>query len=314
MGVIVRPEGLLAHIVDRQAEFSDRFRMRWYRFTDGVRIPRRGSSSADPFRVRWYRFTDGLRIPRRGSSSADPFRVRWYRFTDGIPRERARLAHRSNGRMGHGVLSGTQTLLAALLSVMLVVAVVTLIRAAGGETQRASTKVASSGHTEAAPPAIAAPAGQGVSDSGNRPSGLEVYVNAQAGYTFSFPDSWELSRSEGTSRLASSDGGVVMVFGVAPPGPLEEASGRVVESLTDTYPNAKLVSGGIERTPGGIRFLTVGGKAAHATGAPVRFLAITIQGPDENRAITVRFSAHSDPLETLPTIRRIIASYETLVS
>jgi hypothetical protein len=105
-----------------------------------------------------------------------------------------------------------------------------------------------------------------------------------------------------------------MVFGVAPPGPLEEASGRVVESLTDTYRNAKLVSGGIERTPGGIRFLTVGGKATHATGAPVRFLAITIQGPDENRAITVRFSAHSDPLEALPTIRRIIASYETLVS
>ena len=96
----------------------------------------------------------------------------------------------------------------------------------------------------------------------------------------------------------------MMVFGVAPPGPLEEASVRVVESLTDTYRNAKLVTGGIERTPGGIRFLMVGGRAAHATGAPVRFLVITIQGPDENRAITVRFSAHSDPLEALPAIRR----------
>jgi hypothetical protein len=105
-----------------------------------------------------------------------------------------------------------------------------------------------------------------------------------------------------------------MVFGVAPPGPLEEASGRVVDSLTDTYRNAELVTGGIERTPGGIRFLTVGGKAAHAPGAPVRFLAITIQGPAANQAITVRFSAHSDPLEVLPTIRQIIASYKTFVA
>ncbi len=139
-------------------------------------------------------------------------------------------------------------------------------------------------------------------------------MNAQAGYRFSFPDSWELSRSEETARLVSPDGDVVMVFGVAPPGPLEEASVRVVESLTDTYRNAKLVTGGIERTSGGIRFLMVGGKAIHATGAPVRFLAITIQGTDENQAITVRFSAHSDPLEALPAIRKIIASYKTFAA
>jgi hypothetical protein len=308
----VRPEGLLAHIVDRQAEFSDRFRVRWYRFTDGIRVPRRGRSSTDPFRVRWYRFTDGIRLPRRGRSSTDPFRVRWYRFIDGIPRERARLADRSDGRIGHGVLSGTQTLLTAFLSVMLVVAVISVIRAAG--TQRPSTKAASTGPTEAAPPAIAAPAGHEVSESGDGRSGLEVYVNAQAGYRFSYPDSWQLSRSEETVRLVSSDGGVVMVFGVAPPGPLEEASVRVVESLTDTYRNAKLVTGGIERTSGGIRFLMVGGKAIHATGAPVGFLAITIQGTDENQAITVRFAAHSDPLDALPAIRKIIASYKTFVA
>ena len=307
----MRPEGLLAHIVDRQAEFSDRFRVRWYRFTDGIRIPRRGRGSTDPFRVRWYRFTDG--IPRGGRGSTDPFRVRWYRFTDGIPRERARLADRSDRRIGHGLLSGTQTLLTAFLSVMLVVAVISVIRAAGG-TQRPSTKAASTGPTEAAPPAIAAPAGHEVSESGDGRSGLEVYVNAQAGYRFSYPDSWQLSRSEETVRLVSSDGGVVMVFGVAPPGPLDEASVRVVESLTDTYRNAKLVTGGIERTSGGIRFLIIGGKAIHATGAPVGFLAITIQGTDENQAITVRFAAHSDPLDALPAIRKIIASYKTFVA
>ena len=327
----MRPEGWLAHIVDRQAEFSDRFWERWCRFTDGI-LRRRDSSAyrfrewwyrftdailcgrdslADRFWVRWYRFTDP--ILRGRDSLADRFWVRWYRFTDGMLRGRDRLADRSDGRIGHGVLSGTQTLLAASLSVMLVVAVVTLTRAAGG-TQRASTKAVSTGPTEAAPPAIDAAAGQEVLDSGNGRSGLEVYVNAQAGYRFSFPDSWQLSRSEETARLVSSDGGVVMVFGVAPSGPLEEASVRVVESLTDTYRNAKLVTGGIERTPAGIRFLMVGGKVAHATGAPVRFLVITIQGPDENQAITVRFSTHSDPLDALPAIRKIIASYKTFVA
>jgi hypothetical protein len=335
----VRPEGLLAHIVDRQVEFSDRFRVRWFRFTNGIRIPRRGRRSTDPFRVRWYRFTDGIRVPRRGPGSTDPFRVRWYRFTDGIrvPRERpgsaepyrvrwyrfsdgirvsreqARSAHRSDGRIGHGVLSGTQTLLTAFLSVMLAVAAISVIRAAGG-TQRPSTKAASTRPTEAAPPAIAAPAGHEVSEFGDGRSGLEVYVNAQAGYRFSYPDSWQLSRSEKTVRLVSSDGGVVMVFGVAPPGPLEEASVRVVKGLTDTYRNAKLVTDGIERTSGGIRFLMVGGKAIHATGAPVGFLAITIQGTDGNQAITVRFAAHSDPLDALPAIRRIIGSYKPFVA
>lgn len=305
----MRPEGWLAHIVDRQTEFSDRFWERWYRFTDG--ILRRRDSLAYRFREWWFRSTDAILCER--DSLADRFWERWYRFTDPILRGRDRLADRSDGRIGHGVLSGTRTLLAAALSVMLVVAVVTVIRAAGG-TQRASTKTVSTGPTEAAPPAIDAPAGQEALDSGNGRSGLEIYVNAQAGYRFSFPDSWQLSRSEETARLVSSDGGVVMVFGVAPPGPLEEASVRVVETLTDTYRNAKLVAGGIERTPGGIRFLMVGGKAANATGVPVRFLAITIQGPDENQAITVRFSAHSDPLEALPAIRKIIASYKTLVA
>jgi hypothetical protein len=314
---IVRPEGWLAHPLDRLAEFSEGVRVRWHRFTDGIPIPRGRGRFVERFRVRWYRFTDGIPIPRGRGRLVERFRVRWYRFTDGIftdgiPLGRTRLADRSNGRSGHGVLSGTQTLMAASLSVMLVAAVVTLIRAAGG-TQPASTEAASTGPTEAAPPGIDAPAGQEVLDAGNRRPGLKAHVNGQAGYRFSFPDSWELSRSEETARLVSPDGGVVMVFGVAPHGPLEEASDRVVESLTSTYGNAELVTGGIERTPGGFRFLMVGGKAPHATRAPIRFLAITIQGPDENQAITVHFSADSDPLEALPAIRRIIASYETSV-
>ena len=305
----MRPDGWLAHIVDRQADFSGRFWERWDRFTEGT--SRRRGSLAYRFRDWWYRSTDAILCGR--DNLADRFWERWNRFTDPILRGRDSLAERSDGRIGHGVLTGTQTLLAASLSVMLVVAVITLIRAAGG-TQRASTKADSTGPTEAALPAIDAPAGHEASGSGKGRSGLEVYVNAQAGYTFSFPDSWQLSRSEETARLVSSDGGVVMVFGVAPPGPLEEASVRVVESLTDTYRNAKLVTGEIERTPGGIRFLTVGGKASHATGAPVRFLVIIIQGPDENQAITVRFSSHSDPLDALPAIRKVIASYKTFVA
>ena len=141
--------------------------------------------------------------------------------------------------------------------------------------------------------------------------GVNVHVNAGGGYLFSYPDSWELTSSGETDELVSLSGDVVMSFGVAPSGPLRQASDRVLRSLTSPYSDIRLVSDRAERTEQGQRGLVIGATATDANGAFVRLMAITIRGPDHNRAITVRFSASSDLLNALPAIRQIIGSFRT---
>jgi hypothetical protein len=138
---------------------------------------------------------------------------------------------------------------------------------------------------------------------------VNVHVNDRAGYLFSYPNSWALSPSGQDAMLVSPDGDVVLSFGLAPIGSLERASDGVVESLTTGYGDVRLVAGDVERTEQGERSLVVGGTATDGNGDLIRFLAITIQGSDRNRAITVHFSADSDPVAVLPSIREIVASY-----
>jgi hypothetical protein len=138
---------------------------------------------------------------------------------------------------------------------------------------------------------------------------VKVHVNDRAGYLFSYPDSWALSPSGQDAMLVSPDGDVVVSFGLAPIGSLERASDGVLASLTSGYGDVELVAGDVERTEQGERSLVVGGTATDENGDLIRFLAITIQGSDQNRAITVHFSADSDPVAVLPSIREIVASY-----
>ncbi len=134
-------------------------------------------------------------------------------------------------------------------------------------------------------------------------------MNEGGGYLFSYPDTWEIASGGDSARLVNPDGDVVITFRMAPSGSLEEASDRVLGNATSSYSGVELVAGEVERTPQGLRSFVVGGDALNATGTPVRFLVITIQGPEENRAITVRFSPSADPLEALPAIREIVSSF-----
>ena len=117
-------------------KFSDRlFRVRVVPIhrRDPCPAPRTQFDS-DPFRVRWYRFSRTGKCVSRAEDAVRPI-PSGFAGTDsstGTPRERARFRpSRSDGRIGHGVLSGTQTLLTAFLSVMLVVAVISVVRARG---------------------------------------------------------------------------------------------------------------------------------------------------------------------------------------
>lgn len=232
---------------------------------------------------------------------SDRFLVHWYRLTDRIVAGRERRADRWSRR---GVASRT-AIFVTVLSALLAVPVIALIRASMDTPVRSAGTPA----TPATSPEVSP--GRETSGAEEQLPGFGVHVNEQAGYLFSYPDTWTVSRSGETTRLLNPKGDIVMMFGMAPSRALGPASDRVVAKVASSYSDVELVTGEVERTPQGQRSLVVGGRATDAAGDAVRFLVITIQGTDQTRAITVRFAAGSDPLDFLPVIREIVASFRT---
>jgi hypothetical protein len=66
-----------------------------------------------------------------------------------------------------------------------------------------------------------------------------------------------------------------------------------------TYPataaGSETIATEVNRTSQSYPSIAVGGIASDATGAQIRFLAITIKGPDENQASLVRFPPDTAP-------------------
>jgi hypothetical protein len=141
------------------------------------------------------------------------------------------------------------------------------------------------------------------------PSTVEIRENDAAGFLFSYPAEWELDTEPGMDRLTNPSHDVVMMFEVAPAGTLRSASDRVVEEVTKRYSDIELDTSTVERTPQGLPSQVVGGRGVDTQGATARFVIITIHGRDGNRAITVHFSPGAQPLQALPVIREVIASY-----
>jgi hypothetical protein len=61
-------------------------------------------------------------------------------------------------------------------------------------------------------------------------------------------------------------------------------------------------------TPQGFRSMAVGGTAKDETGAGISFLAITIQGPDGNQALFVRFPTEPDQAD-LDAVLEVVGSF-----
>jgi hypothetical protein len=228
---------------------------------------------------------------------SDPVLVRWYRLTDRIVARRERPAELRRG------MTARTAIFVTVLCALLAVPVIALIRASE------DTRVRSPGTpaTPAASPEVRT--GGETSGAEDQLPGFGVHVNEGAGYLFSYPDTWTVSNSGETTRLLGPKGDVVMTFGMAPSRALEPASDQVVAEVAGSYSDVELVSGEVERTPQGQRSLVVGGRATDAAGDAVRFLVITIRGTDQTLAITVRFDAESDPLDSLSVIREIVASF-----
>jgi hypothetical protein len=233
---------------------------------------------------------------------SDSILIRWYRLTDRIAARRERPAYREPGR---GTVVARTAMFIALVCALVAVPVIAWVRL--GQEPAAPTRRTPA--TGAAGPTVGAEAG--TFENPAQLPGFGVHVNQAAGYLFSYPDAWTVSDTGGTARLVPPTGDIVMTFGMAPARGLEAASAELVEEVTRPYTDVELVSSEIERTPQGQPSLVVGGRGTDVTGEAVRFLVITIHGSDDTRAITVRFDPGSDPLESLPVIREIVASFRT---
>jgi hypothetical protein len=269
----------LAPIVHRRAAISDRVATRWYRSVD------RAEALAG-------RVTDAIRQP-------------WYRTADGIGGGWDRLVDRTTGADSRGIRLGAAALI-AMLSFLIATSVIAIDRSSRsvpGAT--VSTRPDTDGETRAEGSTETTAASE------DQLPGVNVHVNEAAGYLFSYPDGWDLSTSGTTTVVLSPDGEVMISFDVAPPGRLSRVSDRIVRDLTASHDNVRLVSDEVQQTPQGERSIVIGGEATDATGSPITFLAITIRGDDQNRAILVRFGAGSDPVHALPEIEEIIASFRT---
>lgn len=137
------------------------------------------------------------------------------------------------------------------------------------------------------------------------PPGERTYVDAAAGYRFFYPDTWTRSGS----TIADPDGDVVLSLRDAPSGPLGHVSRRMVKRLTADFTGVAVVSSEMQRTLQGRPALAVGIEATDRRGRSVRLLAITVRGPEHSAVIAVRFAADSDPLDALPVIQKVVASF-----
>jgi hypothetical protein len=140
------------------------------------------------------------------------------------------------------------------------------------------------------------------------PPGERVYVDADAGYRFFYPETWTRSGS----TIIEPNGDVIVSVGAVPSGPLSQESGRILDRLTARYATVEIVSNQMERTSQGRPALAVGVEATDRRGHPIRLLAITVRGPEHSASIIIRFSAVSDPLDALPAIRRMVASFRIM--
>ena len=273
---------------------------------------RRGRRPAESAGEGRYRFIE--RIGARRERSVEMLSVHWFHLIDRLRHRWATTIHRREGWRGRRVADAVIALcLIGIISLASAVAVSTLVDSAG--ERPAGFESADDDRGQGVdPPGEPGTSTQeqpsGADPPDDQRDGFRVHNDEQAGYRFSYPAGWELSASGEATRLIDAGGDVLISFRTATAGSIQRLSDRLVDSLANRYGDVEMVARDDGETPQGEPSLIVGGQATDLDGSTIRFMVITIKGPDRNRAITVRFSADSDPLDVSARIRRIVGSFE----
>lgn len=282
----------LDRLARRMQRRRERLAVRSERFDRGVESHRWGLTFR--FRRRWFLLIDRVELV------IELLQVRWYRLMSRVADRMARRRLGSASRRGALVAAGVSVALAVIA-----IAVLPLDSLERGAPVRPDASP-----TDPSPEPTASPEVSG--DPGLftpvPPSpDFANYANEAAGYLFSYPTDWEVSRSPTATVLSDPGGRVVITFDSAPPGLLETASDQVVEELTNAYVDSKIIA--TDETSDPYPSIVVGGTATDASGVDIRFLVVTIDGPEyENRAISVRFPADTDP-DDLGAVLAVVGSF-----
>jgi hypothetical protein len=286
----------LAKRIDRLARRMQRRRERLAarseRLDRGVESRRLGLTFR--FRRRWFLLIDRVELV------IELLQVRWYRLMSRIPDLRARRRRGSASRRG--------ALVAAGVSVALAVTAIAVLPLDTVERDAPVLPDASPSDPSPDPPFSPEPSGDPELFPTVAPSGFSTYTNEAAGYLFSYPVDWEVSKSPTATVLSDPGGQVVISFDSAPPGLLETASDQVVEELTNAYVGSEIIATDSGQTPQDYPSMVVGGIATDASGTDIRFLVVTIEGPEDNRALSIRFPADTDP-DDLGTVLAVVGSF-----
>lgn len=283
----------LDHLAQRMQRRRERLAARSERLTRGVESRRWGLTFR--LRRRWFLLVDRVEL------GIELLQVRWYRRIAHVP---DLLAHR-----GHGSASRRGALVAAGISVALAVTAIAVLPLDGLDRDVPERPDASPAAPSPDPQLSPGPSGGPDMFPSVAPSlDLSTYTNEQAGYLFSYPDDWEVSASPTATVLSDPAGQVVISFDGAPPGSLQEASDGVLEQLTNAYVGPKIVATEYGSTPQEYPSIVVGGTATDASGSSIRFLVVTIEGPEENRALSIRFPADADP-DDLGAVLAVVGSF-----
>jgi hypothetical protein len=113
---------------------------------------------------------------------------------------------------------------------------------------------------------------------------LVRHVNAAAGYSFSYPETWTLDESGEVTTVSSPDGRYVVSFALGPRGPLEQTYDSFVALLERSYSDVGVTSReSLAATDG--EALLIGGNAVNTSGARVVFRALLLAGTSERPTI-----------------------------
>ena len=277
-----RVERWHARRLDRLAERVERRRGRLAARWEKITRQRRREGLALRVRHRWYL------ISERIEPIIELVQIRWYRFVFRVA--------------SHWV----RTVAAVGLSVALAVAVIALLPLGVAAPDPVEDQRTDQPSTPAPSSAPSSPSG--ASPSEVPLSDLSTYTNGLAGYLFSYPSDWDVSTSGTATILEDPEGRIEISFDSAPTGSLQTVSDQVLAQLTNTYGSPETIATEVNRTSQGYPSIAVGGIARDDTGAQIRFLSITIGGPDENQAILVRFPADT-ATEDLDALLGIVDSF-----
>jgi hypothetical protein len=323
----------LDRIAGRWARIAEAVSAPWYRSLD--RIAGRWDRIAEALSIGWERSLD--RIAGRWDRIAEAASVGWQRLISPVhPRRRHhgkigrdRLTNRHRDRRVRTARLGGERhrrrvadgiVVAAIVGIVGVASLATLstLRDAGGERSAANDDLSAPG--DSSDRAGEGPGGTGTAPE-ERPLGSDgseeqlgafsVYRDERTGYRFSYPSGWEVSDSQGITRLADAAGEVIISFRTAPSGSIEDFSERLMGTLASRYARLDLVAREAGESPQGEPSLVLGGKVTDTDGSSMNFMIVVIEGPGRNRGITVRFSGDAGLLSVSSSIQRIAGSFTT---